>query len=391
MMVSDMSHGPLGHDIIPRNWEFVLRKTPEEWWVDYHWKHPEYDPYTLDDESWARIYGWGRPDDRLAVAISISQHRRQESYEEFKFRRRVTGVDEDVDDDPGTEFLNSYFGDDFKYVLVLSRISRGVTNTSKPSKEDRRKAISILGKAISEGLADDETDLQLAAISPAMAIEVQDRRGRYYSPMLEAPKVYRKFCRLSCLTDLGWSPQKVMAEVLKFVNRYGPPWYNELADLYSPPYDLYRGPLTIDRVLWHSRAMNSTAQVYRLLADTAVDVTAKTRLRQLLADLQRKNRSYHEHARVIIRNGIAGKLEYNDDTFQLLRTDEDVTKAAVAYVMSQVNVALARSGVTPELSANLRQKPAAAWICQYTYVDLLGAMWLQIYSDIIQNTRVKGM
>ena len=221
--------------LVNAEWELV--EAPEQWWDDYAIAHPEYDPYALNEEQAGPIYGFGS-----AFAFG------REEYETLK--SEDTGeTDEEVRF--RYLFLRSHFGESFKHILVLKRYGHRI-------KSDRKV------KTMSPGFEDYFKDY-----------------FKVHDPIIEKPDAYLHFCRLSHLVDIGWNAKRVMTEVLKFVHRYGPPWYPQFVKLFAPPYNFHPPdlPLTVDAILWESLKMDWAVNAYRLLSDLDEDVTAISKLK----------------------------------------------------------------------------------------------------------------
>ena len=270
---------------VPRDWEWGIVNTPEEWWLDYAVNHPDYDPYTLDSESGARLYG-----------------------PQFRFLGDVS----EEDPDGFYKFLIPHFGDSFKYLLVLNRY-----------KEKTYRPI-------------EKYDLNYPGVG-----------SPFYDPMVETPDAYSHFCRISRLVNIGQSDKRVIKEVLKFVSKYGPPWYTEYAKLHTPPFcDPPNGPLTIDGILWESLNMASALHTYRLLQDLNEDIRAERTLRKHLADVfRRQNQSSGIHYNLTIVESKYTHVDWDYHTLPPLDTRTQLEQAAIAFVIGSVNCGLTTTGV----------------------------------------------
>lgn len=351
--------------LVNAEWELV--KTPEQWWFDYAIAHPEYDPFSLNEEQAEAIYilpqtvSWGGEEYE-----TLKSENTGETNEENRLRYL---------------FLCSHFGDVFKYRLVLKRYGN-------------RTAYNGRGKSISPDFEDYVKD-----------------HFKVHDPIIEKPDAYLHFCRLSHLVDIGWTNKRVMSEVLKFVHKYGPPWYPQFAKAFAPPYNFHPPdfPLTVDAILWESLKMNWAVNAYKLLSDLDEDITAIRKLKSHMSVVLNKQKQvdglfYY----LVIRNSGHAYAEL-DDSGQLLRafssdsgatdytdspppltTETQIIRAATALVIGLVNEGLNTSAVKFGLTNNFEKaKSIGVWVPEFNFDNLLGAMWMQFYLRILENGRFK--
>lgn len=324
-----------------RNWKWKIVRTPDEWWDDYSEKHPEFDPYSLDAETFKKVYG-------EAANLPENIHPRR-WYDQWRF-------------------MPNFFGDDYKYQFI--RI--GYKNVDDAN-------IAILKAWFNQ----DASSTTKEPLNHSLAVEAitQFFAETIYNPMDEEPNLYLKFCRLSRLIELGWSPKKVKTEIIKFIDKYGPPWYTNPSKSQAPPFSLLtsEGPLTMEQLLWESRYMRWTVDMYRLLVESNVD-------RDSVASLKRHIKKMYEEGA-----NIRQELDYTDDKNPCLRdppldTDEQVAKVAINFITNALNASLANNACASGLSNKpLRNSLIGAWIKTYKFTNLLGAMWLQFYFEILEN------
>lgn len=309
------------------DWKWDVVRTPEEWWWDYAEAHPDYDPYVLELEEGQRIYG--------------SQFR----WSKAEFEKEW---DESAREDARIySFLVNHFGDPFKYILVLARYGGKHTRALKPLEEIEKEYL------------------------------------RVHDPMIEASDAYLFFCRLSRLIDMGWTTSRVINEVMKFVHKYGPPWYAQYAKLHTPPFDdTFDGPLTVDGILWESLKMSLALDAYRMLADFTDDVRAPRMLKKHMEKVFKINEQFPDFYEVPVTPLSEKPLP--------LDTDVQVAKAASALITECVNEGLRKTRVQLGL-INKPEKDLAlgAWAPRYTFENLMGAMWLQFYLEILDNGRLR--
>jgi hypothetical protein len=319
---------------VPLYWEWEVVKTPKEWWWDYVVKHPDYDPRVLDMEKGIPIYGsqftWFK--------------------ENFSKERA-----EDEEGEYASFFMDNYFGESYKYLVVLKRY--------KPELSRR--------------------DYNL-----------YDPRPRYpfYDPMVEAPQAYLYFCRLSRLLDMGWSAKRVINEVMKFADRYGPPWHATYVKLFTPPFGRPpEYPLTVDRILWESQNMASAVEAYQLLSELNEDVRATRRLKEHMAKVLSRQDEYEVYYNLTREYSGYTLSDWDTGTRPNLDTEVDVAQAAIAFVMGSVNEGLRMTDVKPEVTSKLEKDNSAAgiWAPKYTFDSLLGAMWLQFYLQVLDKGRLR--
>jgi hypothetical protein len=366
-------HSKLVTGETPYNWKWEVKKTPAQWWKDFKWKHPSYNPRQLDESAALRIYG--SPPSLWDSAPDEEDYDRDEGY-------------------AGDDFMYSHFGDDFKYVLSLTGFKY---QDDKEYKGIHAAAWKAYEEAVSSGKNLREANqiyLYMlhgpGGFDSFLEESKKQWRDTHYDPFGEAPKAYLYFCRLSRLLELGWSSQKIINEVLKFVNKFGPPWYAEYAKLYSPPFDEpLNGPLTIDGILFQSLNMASTLKAYRLLSDISEDIRAIGRLKAHMQKLQKEDRLWQLGLCLKVDNsGYATVEDLGFDKLPSLNTENDVVSAATAFVISSINNGLV--GVKPGLSSKVSKDSSSnTWTPRYEYVNLLDAMWLQFYFEILGNVRFR--
>jgi hypothetical protein len=309
------------------DWKWEVVRTPEEWWWDYAEAHPGYDPYSLEPEEGQRIYGpqfmWSKAEFDKEWDESQKEDTRMYS------------------------FLINHFGDSFKYILVLARYG--------PKHARELKSIA----------------------------EMEKEYLRVHDPMVEAADVYLHFCRLSRLVDMGWSTKRIIDEVVKFVHKYGPPWYAQYAKLHTPPFDdTFDGPLTIDGILWESLKMSLALDAYRMLADFTDDVRAPRALKKHMEKVYKIHKQFPDFYEVPI-------LPLSEKPLPL-DTESQISKAGTALVMECANEGLRKTGVQLGLASKLEKGLAVgAWAPQYNFENLMGAMWLQFYLEILDNGRLR--
>jgi len=323
------------------DWKWEVVRTPEEWWWDYAEAHPDYDPYALEPEEGQRIYG------------------PQFTWSKAEFEKEW---DESQKEDARMySFLESHFGDSFKYILVL--------NSYKPKLELDRNKLKR-GKSSLEYITK----------------YIEERTKEYlrvHDPIIEAPDVYLHFCRLSRLIDMGWSAKRVINEVVKFVHKYGPPWYAQYAKLHTPPFDdPFDGPLTMDGILWESLKMSLALDAYRMLADFTDDVRAPRTLKKHMEKVFKIHKQFPDFYEVPV-------LPLSEKPLPL-DTDGQIAKAGTSLVMECVNEGLRKTRVQLGLTSKLEKDLAVgAWASKYNFENLMGAMWLQFYLEILDNGRLR--
>jgi hypothetical protein len=346
---------------VPRDWNWRVAKTPEQWWIDYSEKNPAFNPYELDANEFFRIY-------------------------DGKKGREFTDLLEE------RKFMINHFGNDFKVELDMA----GYSNQSQISYEEdldnyhaAYERARFLRKT-SEFKA--VSDMVKFGLTPGA---IERRLSTYYNPMAEAPNLYLKFCRLSSL--LLEKPAKVINEVLKFVKKYGPPWYPESNKFYSPPFDNPPDcPLTIDGILWQSFYMDSVVQAYRLLTDISDNINAGRELKKHMAKLQKQGIASELDPLPLGKSGYISmekpiliqqrfhpksEIKYQD------LNDKEVAQTAIALIMSSVNDYLEIVlGIATKIGED---GMTGAWVPQYKYNSLLGAMWLQFFFDITNNGQLR--
>ena len=314
-------------------WDAV--KTPEEWWRDYAETHPEYDPRALAIEKGMSIYGppFSYLDELLA-------------------EKRL----EDDDVHPYL-FMVSHFGESYKYSLVPKAVKT----------KERKLGFNL----------DDLNDS-----SPKIP---------FYDPMLEAPKAYLHFCHLSRLLDMAWSVKRVINEVIKFADKYGPPWHPEYVKWSTPPFEAPpNSPLTVDRILWESQDMALAVEAYHLLKELNEDVRAMPRLKVHMAKVLNRQDEYKLYDNLTREYSDYTHTDWDIDTRPSLDTEVQVAHAAIALVMGSVNEGVTMTNVKLGLTSKLEEATVAGgWVPQYTVDSLLGAMWLQFYLEILDKGRLR--
>jgi hypothetical protein len=309
------------------NWKWEVVRTPEEWWWDYAEAHPDYDPYSLEPEEGQRIYG--------PQFIWSKAEFDKEWDESQKEDARICS------------FLINHFGDSFKYILVLTRY--------RPKHERELKSIE----------------------------EMEKEYLRVHDPMAEAADVYLHFCRLSRLVDMRWSTNRIINEIAKFVHKYGPPWYAQYAKLHTPPFDdTFDGPLTIDGILWESLKMSLALDAYRMLADFIDDVRAPRMLKKHMEKVYKIHKQFPDFYEVPF-------VPLSEKPLPL-DTESQISKAGTALVIECINEGLRKTGVQLGLTSKLEKGLAVgAWAPKYKFKNLMGAMWLQFYLEILDKGRLK--
>ena len=325
-----MVNKPVFSGEVLRDCEWELVKTPNEWWWDYKHAHPEFEPWSITDSEFERIYRVPR-----RLVPSAAEYASE------------TGLAKPEDEDYCAElyydhfFMNSYFGNDFKYLLKLKGSKTGY-------------------------------DRQLY--------------HDYYDPTANAQNAYLYFCRLSNLAKKGWSPQRVMSQVKRFADKYGPPWYPELRLLYTPPFRNRppEAPLSVDLILWESLKMSQTLNAYRLLRDFASDGTTIKKLLQHMKDVQRSQAKLEP---IVYQDMWEGRFDRKKHD---LETDAAVTDAARYLVTTRVTEGLHGSGIEIGLTSFQGNKQSVAtWLPKYEFHSLIGAMWLQLHTEILKNTALR--
>jgi len=345
------------------NAEWGLAKTPEQWWVDYAIDHPEYDPFSLDEDQAEDIY-------ILPQTVSWGK----EEYETLKSEN--TG-ETDEENRLRYLFLYSHFGDLFKYRLVLKRYG---------NRKNSDKKFSYLNLG-------------------------QQDYFNVHDPIVEKPDAYLHFCRLSHLVNIGWTNKRVLSEVLKFVHKYGPPWYPQFARAFAPPYNFHPPdlPLTVDAIIWESLKMNWAVNAYRLLSDLDEDITAIRKLKSHMSVVLSKQKqldglyyylvirdSGHAHAELddsgnLLRafSSDPGAADYSESP-PPLNTETQIIRAATALVIGLVNEGLSTSNVKLGLTNKFEKtKSIGAWAPEFNFDNLLCAMWIQFYLRILESSRFK--
>jgi len=303
-------------------------KTPEEWWWDYAQMHPEYDPRTLDEEKGMSIYG--SPFNWLNEALAAEKFGgdKEEEYESL--------------------FMVNFFGESYKYRLS----PRDTKTKGKPG------------------------------------FNLHDH---FYDPMLEAPQAYLHFCRLSRLLDMGWSAKRVINEVVKFADKYGPPWHPEFSKLSTPPFGSPPNcPLTVDRILWESQNMAWAVEAYHLLLELDEDIRAMRRLKLHMEKVLNRQDRYELYYTLTREYSDYIYTDWDLGTRPSLDTQVQVAQAAIALVMGSVNTGLEMTDVKLGLTNKLeRDSMVGSWTPKYSLHGLLDTMWLQFYLEILDKGRIR--
>lgn len=318
-----------------REFEWDAVKTPEEWWWDYAETHPEYDPRALAIEKGMSIYG-----PPFSYLDELLAEKRLEDDDVYPYL-----------------FMVSHFGESYKYSLVPKAVKA----------QEHRPGFNL----------DD--------------LEDPGSKAHFYDPMLEAPQAYLHFCRLRRLLDMGWGAERVINEVVKFANKYGPPWHAEYSKLFTPPFDSPpNSPLTVDRILLESQNMGSAVEAYQLLSDLDEDVRAMHRLKLHMAEVLNRQDGIEIYYNLTREHSDYTHTDWDMDTRPSLDTEVQVTQAAIALVMGSVNEGLEMTNVKLGLTSKLENDSiAGSWAPRYTFDSLLGAMWLQFYLEILDKGRLR--
>jgi len=218
--------------------------------------------------------------------------------------------------------------------------------------------------------------------------------SRFYDPMREEPQAYLHFCRLSRLLDMGWSAKKVIDEIIKFANKYGPPWHPEWVKVWTPPFeDPPNCPLTVDRILWESQNMAWAVEAYHLLSELNEDIRATRRLKEHMARVlssQDKYELYYNLTREYSNYTYTAYTDWDWGAKPSLGTEIQVAQAAIALVIGSVNTGLGMTNLKLELTSKLEKDSATgSWTPKYNLRGLLGAMWLQFYLEILDKGRLR--
>ncbi len=192
-----------------------------------------------------------------------------------------------------------------------------------------------------------------------------DGHSERYWPMVDEPAAYLQFCRLSRLVELGWDNTRVIEETVKFIEKYGQPWFFTHKPPFSPCVET---PLTIDEILFESATLASVVNVYRLLIDINDDSTIPEKLKKYLKKLLQEENTTPDRFR--------GPPPYR------LSTDKEVVSTAEGYIYDEVNAYLDGGGIGLQLSTG----PFAP---EYTFHTLLDAMWLQFYLEILNKGKLR--
>jgi hypothetical protein len=192
-----------------------------------------------------------------------------------------------------------------------------------------------------------------------------ESRGEGYWPMFEKPAAYLQFCRLSRFAEFGWDNTRVIKETLKFIEKYGKPWFLTHKSPFRPSFET---PLTVDEILFESETFASVVNVYKLLLDFNIDSTVPDKLRKYLKTLQRNKQTDLDSSK--------------DWVINHLSNDKDVASAAEIYIQLIVNGYLEWSGI----GLHLKIRPFAQ---RYTFRTLLDAMWLQFYLEILNQGKLR--
>jgi len=317
-----------------QDWEWEAVKTPEEWWWDYAQAHPEYDPRVLPTEKGMSIYG--PPFSQLNELLAE--------------KRLEEGSDDDV---YPYLFMVSHFGEAYKYQLQPRAVKT----------KERKPGFNF----------DDLNDS-----SP---------KAHFYDPMRDAPQAYLHFCRLSRLLDMGWGAKRVINEIIKFADKYGPPWHPEWVKWWTPPFeDPPNSPLTVDRILLESQNMAWAVEAYHLLSELNEDVRATPRLKVHMARVLSTQDKYELYYNLTREYSDYTYTDWDIDTRPSLDTEVQVAHAAIALIMGSVNEGVRMTSVKLGLTAKLEKDTVAgSWAPKYAVDSLLGAMWLQFYLEILDK------
>jgi len=345
-----MVEGKLTDGTTPRNWKWEIVRTPEEWWTDYSEDHPEFDPYSLDSETFRRIYG---EKTKLPEAARLN------------------------DPHGAFRFMDNFFGDAFKYQFLMTGYKYLDDETYR--KRDGPKLRIVDGKLLVEATIE---DIKKRSMTENIFNELFQETN--YSPMTDAPNAYLKFCRLSRLIELGWPSEKIKKEIFKFVDKYGPPWWVEPPKWQSPPFEnaTDEGPLTMEHILWESQEMRWVVDTYRLLIESEID-------RDSIGSLRRHIKKLYEQDPGIEREvDPTSDKENPTSRYPPLDTDGQVAAFAVDYIIGKVNVYLTQNSCGLS-NRPLRNSLIGAWIQTYKFTNLLSAMWLQFYLEILNNGKFR--
>lgn len=222
-------------------------------------------------------------------------------------------------------------------------------------------------------------------------LEEDKRDSRFYDPMRESPQAYLHFCRLSRLLDMGGSAKRVINEVIKFADKYGPPWHPEWVKWWTPPFEAPPNcPLTVDRILWESQNMAWAVEAYHLLSELNEDIRATPRLKVHMAKVLNRQDKHELYYNLTREYSDYTHTDWDIDTKPSLDTEIQVTQAAIALVMGIVNEGLEMTNVKLRLTSKLgKDSVAGSWAPRYTVDSLLGAMWLQFYLEILDKGRLR--
>ena len=218
-----------------------------------------------------------------------------------------------------------------------------------------------------------------------------------YDPMTETPKAYLEFIHLAEFRHFKWDANRIIEMVLKFSKDYGPLWVD------------VNIPLTVERILVRAIEMNAAAKVYKLLKTCDEDYWENSSdvmlMKDYLAILQNRGSvdlrtlqlvTYPDGLRLpMVHLGTVGRDgEIHPDPFP--STTQGLMKAAIASVSETVNhnvvfgsVAVALANREARDSKLKEESRVGSWIPAYRFGNLISALWLQFYLDILNQTRLR--
>jgi hypothetical protein len=211
---------------------------------------------------------------------------------------------------------------------------------------------------------------------------VSDQEGdQAYDPFVDTPGAYLRFARLGDYQRLHWDEHKLLNEITKFLNDFGPLWMND-------PF-----PITVERILYHACIMTSTIRIYKLLNQVENYEQSIDSLNQLLIEISRTDPN------PIVSNnmmeiGAKGHVDYNNPAFIFDQpSDKEVILIAQKYIEERVQIAMVEDPViltlVLEQTGQIGKTPTRGWIPEYIFTNLLPVLWFQFFLDIVNKSVLK--
>jgi hypothetical protein len=205
-----------------------------------------------------------------------------------------------------------------------------------------------------------------------------------YDPFTDTPGAYLRFARLGDYERLHWDERKLLNEIVKFLNDFGPPWLDDIEPSFS---------LIVEKILYHACIMASTVRVYNLLTKIRNYNQPINPLREILIDISRTDPN-PIIPDIMYKLGIK---RYNDNDAQILipyrPSDQEVIMIGEKYVEERVQIAMAEDPVSLAIVLETTkipgEKPTRGFIPEYIFVNLLPVLWFQLFLDIVNDSVLK--